>query len=68
MTGDTRYVGSGCIPANIPPATATVKIAIVHAFNCDFRAKTENVDAKGYTGLVMFAPSNAELGTSRATP
>ena len=61
MTGDTRYVGSGCIPANIPPATETVKIAIVHAFNCDFRLKTENVDAKGYTGLVMFAPSNAEL-------
>ena len=35
-------------------------IAIVNAFNCNFLDKTVNVEARGYSGLVIFAPSNAE--------
>jgi hypothetical protein len=61
LEGDSRYVGTGCTPANIPAATQTVTIAIVNAFNCPFRAKTDNVEAKGYRGLIIFAPSSQEL-------
>ena len=48
LTGDTRYVGNGCNAATIPPATAGVTIAIVNAFGCAFRDKTDNAEARGY--------------------
>ena len=61
LVGDTRYIFSGCPDDGpIPAATPSVKIAIVHVFNCDFVDKTEYVESRGYTGLIMFAPSNRE--------
>jgi hypothetical protein len=61
LSGDTRYVGSGCNAATIAPATPGVTIAIVHAFNCPFVDKTINAESRGYTGVIIFAPSNDEL-------
>jgi hypothetical protein len=61
LVGDTRYVNSGCNAANIPQASAGVTIAVTHAFNCTFQQKAEQVELRGYRGLIMFAPSNAEF-------
>jgi hypothetical protein len=61
LTWDTRYVGTACNAANIPAATGAVRIAIVNVFNCAFRDKTEAVEARGYRGMIMFSPSNAEV-------
>jgi hypothetical protein len=62
LVGDTRYVGDGCDSAAMPPASPAegVTIAVVEAFGCAFRQKTQEVGEAGYKGLIIFAPSNAE--------
>ncbi|MDA0174014.1 hypothetical protein OJ998_33235 [Solirubrobacter taibaiensis] len=64
LTGDTRYVGNACTAASIAPATPGVTIAIVNPLGCAFRAKTNNAEARGYQGVIIFAASNAETSNA----
>jgi hypothetical protein len=59
LAGDTRYVGDACSAASIAPATGDVKIAVAARGTCTFQAKTENAEAKGYTGVIIFNNTTA---------
>ena len=63
MIGDTRYVGDGLHRGDHPAATPAqnVTIAVVEPFGCTFQEKTENAEAKGYTGVIIFSPQLREL-------
>ena len=54
LTGDTRFVGQGCDLATFPAATPGVNIAVAERGTCTFQAKTENADARGYDGIIIF--------------
>jgi Ca2+-binding RTX toxin-like protein len=58
LEGDTRFIGLGCDPATIAPATADVKIAVAERGSCNFQVKVENAEAQGYTAVIIFNSSN----------
>ncbi len=61
LIGGTRFVGDACTPASIEPADA-VKIAVVEVTSCvSFQKMTENAEARGYTGVILFAPPDGDL-------
>ena len=62
-TGDTRYIGDGCTPANIPAATGASRSRSSSACQLRLPGKTENAEAKGYTGVVIF-----DAATRRTPP
>jgi hypothetical protein len=57
LTGDTRYLGLGCEPV---PAAGGDVIAVVERGVCDFQVKLDNVQAAGYTGLIVFNRTAAD--------
>jgi len=52
--GDTVFVGEGCDPAAIPPATNDVTIAVAERGTCGFQVKAENAEAAGYSMIYIF--------------
>jgi hypothetical protein len=54
LTGDTRFVGLGCDLTAFPAASPGVNIAVAERGTCTFQAKTENADARGYEGIIIF--------------
>ena len=51
VTGATRFLGLGSEPV---PAAGAEKIAVVERGVCDFQVKLNNIEAAGYTGLIVF--------------
>jgi hypothetical protein len=51
LAGDTRYLGRACVA--VPPAGGDL-IAVVERGECDFQVKLNNIEAAGYTGLIVF--------------
>jgi hypothetical protein len=57
LTGDTRFLGLACDPVAAPTGD---QIAVVERGVCDFQVKLDNVEAAGYTGLIVFNRTGAD--------
>lgn len=53
VSGDAVYVGLACDPAEVPAASEG-QVALIQRGACAFTTKGNNVDAAGYTGMVVF--------------
>ncbi len=73
LAGDTRYLGLGCDPV---AAATGEQIAVVERGVCDFQVKLDNIEAAGYTGLIVFNRTGVDgcetlvnmLASSETTP
>jgi hypothetical protein len=59
MNDGTTYLGLGCSPAGLPPATEdgnpdTEELAVLQRGVCTFQAKADNAQALGYDGFIVF--------------
>ena len=55
MTGDTRFVGEGCVAGGpLPAATAGVNIAVFERGTCSFQEKVQQADDAGYDTALIF--------------
>jgi hypothetical protein len=60
LASDTRFVGLGCDPASIAPATPGVGIAVMERGTCAFEVKAQNAETRGYEGFVIFNNNGAD--------
>lgn len=54
-SGDTRFVGEGCVAGGpLPAATAGVNIAVFERGTCSFQEKVQQADDAGYDTALIF--------------
>jgi hypothetical protein len=54
LVGATRFVGLACDAATVPPAQSPDEIAVIERGVCTFQVKTNNIQAAGYAGGIVF--------------
>ena len=54
IDGDSRFVGDGCVAADIPLATRASPSPSIERGGCDFQVKVQNAESRGYDGVIIF--------------
>jgi PA domain-containing protein/hemolysin type calcium-binding protein/LVIVD repeat-containing protein len=65
IEGDTRFIGDGCVLANVPAPQAGETIAVAERGTCNFDVKDANAGDAGYEALIIF---NNVVGVPPETP